>query len=978
MQLAKSFATRTQSPLLVYLANAQFLGLAGLWGKVCSCSLPPRCSKRWYFETFCGVPAVEFEARGLDALDETADIGAHLKGFVKPYDVCALMMALPFVAARPASSAVTVGGVQHSLLLSAEQQIDVWNVHNLLRDVYHVVAMLDVPSRAAGPHGSAPRRAPLHRRVRDSGGTLVRGSASTASASVQSASLSGRGGPVANPHLARLTAQLAVSAGQSAQLGRQSRARGALGAPSRASVGSDARSSDGAHGGSAPETRGCPPLRRASRAATALWRSASHAGGSATSGPTALWGARLAGVQARHSAAVASDADVEPPSLPESLGRAIIEDAGTRARASGAGVLELRRLATERALAYEHVLSPERVEALLSLALRLAQGRQRRLEVVTLTVGGGLTGIGVAALLSVTLRSHLRAHNASAQIGAFWLGRLALAASSVVVGGTTALLSLQPLASQRRRLHALVLLFNTYVCACSVLFLLELTVEYAAFEAESAVRSDPLAIGVAIGHLYSASSGFTLVFATAVDHWRWRHELESVLWLIYRMLWVSFSGQAFAELTLMISLARVGLFAQPHGKGLAVLAFLPVAFYALGTAISCAPSFRERMRAALMVRLGTLGALEALAPLAGYGTDADERSVSDMCTEALRHFHPVLLDERALRALDDAWTRAEREARAPDWPRAGADGGAARSARWSSGCNGRSASRHVAPHRIDVATPRRAGTQRADAYVVHAWADEPAGKLRALREYARTFAREHGRPPAVWIDALCAPRSTPPSAPRRLRASARLNAVATTPAALVAGLVGATLSPRRAQRVAPTPAASAPAPAAERARALDTAEPSLSLSRLPSRECAAVPPDAARPRGDASERAPPLTVEAHKRRLSLVVQIATVVRINSIMRSLLNPLHAALDAAERARLGAGTSRSTEAAVRVQPIGRRDERGRGADELDCARSASAAMSALPSTSSPSTVTPLSSRRPSRTRHSLGGTTTRAPP
>lgn len=46
MQLAKSFADRTSCSLLRYLADAQFLGLEGLWQKLCQGKLPPRCSKQ--------------------------------------------------------------------------------------------------------------------------------------------------------------------------------------------------------------------------------------------------------------------------------------------------------------------------------------------------------------------------------------------------------------------------------------------------------------------------------------------------------------------------------------------------------------------------------------------------------------------------------------------------------------------------------------------------------------------------------------------------------------------------------------------------------------------------------------------------------------------------------------------------------------------------------------------------------------------
>ena len=84
MQLAKSFALRTKCPIMSYLAAAQSLGLIGLWQKLCEGKLPARCSKQWFFETFCGVDAAKFERRGCGAFDGSIDIAKHLNGFVKP------------------------------------------------------------------------------------------------------------------------------------------------------------------------------------------------------------------------------------------------------------------------------------------------------------------------------------------------------------------------------------------------------------------------------------------------------------------------------------------------------------------------------------------------------------------------------------------------------------------------------------------------------------------------------------------------------------------------------------------------------------------------------------------------------------------------------------------------------------------------------------------------------------------------------
>jgi hypothetical protein len=80
MQLARSFMERKPCPVMTYLANAQFLGLEGLWQKLCEGKLPARCTKAWFFETFCGVAADQFAAEGYASLDNTANIAEYLNG----------------------------------------------------------------------------------------------------------------------------------------------------------------------------------------------------------------------------------------------------------------------------------------------------------------------------------------------------------------------------------------------------------------------------------------------------------------------------------------------------------------------------------------------------------------------------------------------------------------------------------------------------------------------------------------------------------------------------------------------------------------------------------------------------------------------------------------------------------------------------------------------------------------------------------
>ena len=95
---------------------SQELGLIGLWKRICSNdgSMPPRCSKQWYFSTFCAVDDATFEARRYGELGPAAPISEYLNGQVKPYDVCALLLALEEGAAS--SSASPPPASSHTLL----------------------------------------------------------------------------------------------------------------------------------------------------------------------------------------------------------------------------------------------------------------------------------------------------------------------------------------------------------------------------------------------------------------------------------------------------------------------------------------------------------------------------------------------------------------------------------------------------------------------------------------------------------------------------------------------------------------------------------------------------------------------------------------------------------------------------------------------------------------------------------------------
>lgn len=142
MKLAKDCAAQDpNNTILQYLVNAQQLGLTGLWQNLCAGKLPARCTKRWYMATFCGVEDADFD---VDALDQTADITSFLNGSVKPYDVCALMLALPNAhstfALQPYRE--SSGDVTHSFFLDAANMVDVNQVAALLRTTFRETVRL--------------------------------------------------------------------------------------------------------------------------------------------------------------------------------------------------------------------------------------------------------------------------------------------------------------------------------------------------------------------------------------------------------------------------------------------------------------------------------------------------------------------------------------------------------------------------------------------------------------------------------------------------------------------------------------------------------------------------------------------------------------------------------------------------------------------------------------------------------------------
>lgn len=243
MQLARSFAQACVGQpaigaVMSYLSDAHFNGLLGLWQSLNAGLLPPRCTKEWFFETFCGVPPDEFARNAaLCALDGSSDISAHLNGYVKPFDVVALMVAVPSLQPLFAELPDAVhehDGVRHLLLLKAEQTIAVEAVIALLRETYHTL-ILNAQDVFAHAQSAVLRGPPVRRSAFDvlgqmSAWSLDRRSAPnsgeaadrfTSASACVSASASANASPIGSPSVAERFATSRTSGGDGGGGGRR-------------------------------------------------------------------------------------------------------------------------------------------------------------------------------------------------------------------------------------------------------------------------------------------------------------------------------------------------------------------------------------------------------------------------------------------------------------------------------------------------------------------------------------------------------------------------------------------------------------------------------------------------------------------------------------------------------------------------------------------------------------------------------------
>ena len=701
MQLARSFAERTANPLLRYLASAQFLGLEGLWRKLCEGKLPARCSKQWYFETFCGVSEAQFARGRFDELGPGDRIRQHLDGYVKPYgarararapdaqprgaartcaiaharaappracdaprsyDVVALMTALPqtcalFGAGRPVGIvgvAPLRAGAAHQLLLTAEDAIDVSHVIRLLRDAYHetiaaarereletLLQRTRAPgvARTARPPNDA--RPPLLQRAAMGGVRIAPARPNASVAPLGAAEASAR--PLAS---GADTATAAASSPSEHSL--CSSLRDEPCAP-RADDDASARATD-----ARPETRGA-------RKNGGLLEWQAFADGSRRRAPHSL--AALTHVVSHHAPAAARRSDDEADEPPDAFyaqeARGFYSRERLRDAAAEPSVCARTRAPTAGTPTVG-VLSEAAIARMLTRGVQQAMARQ---AATTRTLGIG--GFGAAfALVALVLAARSDPVAPDRSVFALALSRMCHVAAGVATA--LALLALHPTCAKRAHVRAALLalaLVHTGLAA-------DRCVEARALArlAASTHARASLALAIATGALLGVSALLllgTCALARRASNravsrplWRWRWPSAASVGAFVVAAWRAFArAQLVQALTLLTQLALDATVTPTGGlRGahavLTPLSALDALVKLLLGALALTPHAHRRAQRALSRALPVNARAHApLAALLGFGTSVVHAPV-ELVAEALRSFAPVELDDDAFAALD--------------------------------------------------------------------------------------------------------------------------------------------------------------------------------------------------------------------------------------------------------------------------------------------------------------------------------------
>ncbi|KAG8465847.1 hypothetical protein KFE25_005417 [Diacronema lutheri] len=658
MQLARSFAMRTESEVMRYLANAQFLGLAGLWQKLCAGQLPARCDKAWYFATFCGVDGAHFERRELGEVDEDADILGHLNGFVKPYDVIAAMTVLPTTSGWFTPMAeVVVCGTAHRLLLRAEHTINVRSVHNLLRETYHSVALLDADTydvrRASCLSRLLGNRSPQQSRLR----------------------LSAR----ANDGL--LDDARGVTLGKL----RTSRARTSAVAPLPGAQRTLRRSmSTPALSGSACRSSGSPSI---SSCALATHSSPGMLRGSAYAPlvPPSFGSRALA----THSSPV----DCESPSAPSVRERAAPQrafaalcasvgmsaTAADRARSSptldsGTSVVEL--LHAERLRSADGTASDELTVKLLAVAIAQAHVRQTAVALRILAAAGAVCACTVAIFLCVSFLP-LGGQGASAdsdEVAKLQANLVQEKLQDLIIsltlgaGGNLVLLGLHPSAEQRRLVVVAGVfggVISSGAAVPSVARLLQLLPDAGRQRASCdrpCIIWHALVLSSAVQICANACTCAILLTST----WRKRANPQGLVAMLFKSIALGYAGSALAQGTQCVGHAAGGTFtpatdAERGGAAVrALVSAAPVISFAASSFFAASPRTQRRTKALIAwPGRGSATAIASLAPLLGYASAEGERNAAELHVEARDALRGIVLDEAGLGALDEALAAAD-------------------------------------------------------------------------------------------------------------------------------------------------------------------------------------------------------------------------------------------------------------------------------------------------------------------------------
>ncbi|KAG8459195.1 hypothetical protein KFE25_005706 [Diacronema lutheri] len=540
------------------------------------------------------------------------------------------MTVLPTTAGwfSPAAE-VMVNGTAHRLLLRAEHAIDVRSVHNLLRETYHSVALLDAD---ASELGQIPR---LSR--------LLRGCVGRRSRFVP------RAAPPARP-----VAAMSPIVGSQPQRPRGSPENGRD---------SGARHSSSRAATALPSLRASalpPPRIRAAR------RPALH--GEPDREPdrqpaAACFGcAPLVLALARASTGSRS-----------SYASADERSSVSGARLSGAALVAL--LHAERLRSADGAASYERTAELLAAAVEEARARQAvvALRIIALVVP--LAACTLALFLWTTfvwrgvgsgerhdelhvLRSHFAQHRTQAVVVAGAFGAT----------GNLMMLCHHPSPEQRTRLLATGI-FGTLIVGGTTAPFATLLVRLAQASGGVPGRDEIVRtfwLMMVAASAWQVGANLCVCSLSLALLWRNRSDAQCLLCGQWRCLALTYAGGALTQATQSAAYALDGFYTTAPGDergaaaARAVLSTAPTLLFGLAAVFAASPWLQRRAQAlAAQPRSGMQGVVASLAPLVGYGSAEGARDAVELCAEARAALRGVALDDAGLDALGAAWLNVE-------------------------------------------------------------------------------------------------------------------------------------------------------------------------------------------------------------------------------------------------------------------------------------------------------------------------------